>query len=318
VRLAGGLLLAVATGWTLSCRAPEAQPAQPSAALAAVDSGDYPLVLFNDATYVELAVGEARGLFLFDTGANTSGIDGGWLAKAGVRGTFEDGGQLAGTTGVRRVQKVVLPRLGLGTGYFLEPRFVVSDYRAFAHPPAGRQVGLLGTDLLVNYEVSIDYRARRARLALRNERRERSGAWQATGLTYPLNLPTVNARLGGVDMPCRLDSGASYLEDRPYLDGNVAALRALRAAGHELHQVGSLRVRGVTGGQTLKLYQGGLSLEVGPRRIDDVILVVHPSGSLARKDPLLLAGGTIISRWERVVLDPFDRLLWLPVETPTD
>ncbi|MEZ6188877.1 MAG: hypothetical protein R3F62_28225 [Planctomycetota bacterium] len=76
---------------------------------AAVDSCDYALVTLQGATYVELEVGTARGLFLFDTGANVSGIDGGWLAKTGIRGTFEDGGSMAGTTGVQKVEKVVLP-----------------------------------------------------------------------------------------------------------------------------------------------------------------------------------------------------------------
>ena len=262
-RARGGVSVALlALGATL-CRA-EGDPAP-------VESGDYPLVVFQDATYVDLAVGEARGLFLLDTGANTSGIDERWLAKSGVRGSYEDGGSVAGTTGVQRVEKVVLPRLALGSGFFLSPRFVVSDYRAFAHPPEGAQVGLLGTDLLVNYQVSLDYAARRARLALRHERREREGRWRATALTYPLNLPTVNARLGGVDLPCRLDSGAGYTDPRPFLDGNVAALNALRAAGVTLREAGTLGVRGITGGQTLRLYEGDLALEVGPRRIEQVV-----------------------------------------------
>ncbi|MEZ6188876.1 MAG: hypothetical protein R3F62_28220 [Planctomycetota bacterium] len=172
-------------------------------------------------------------------------------------------------------------------------------------------MGLLGTDLLINYAVSIDYPAQRARVELKGERRPRGEGWRATGVTFPLNLPTVNARLGGVDLPCRLDSGAGYADPRPFLDANLAALHALRAAGAKLEKIGTLGVRGVTGGQSLSLYRGDLSLEVGPRRIEDVVLVVHPSGSLARRDPLLLAGAPILRRWERLTIDPFDRLLWL-------
>lgn len=312
MRLLGGLLLVVA----LLAPAAAAQDAAP------VASGVYALVLKDGAPYMELEVGGARGLFLVDTGANTSGVDRGWLERSGARWRQGKGTTIAGTTGALSVDTCVLDRLDLGRGFFRDAVLTLQRYDGFAPPAPGRpQAGLLGTDLLARYQVWFDWPNARLELRLPGERQPPPPGHEAVACAWPINLPTVGVRLGGLGLPCRLDTGATYLTATPRLDVNQAAVDALRARGVTLVAAGSITVRGVAGPERREVLRGegpeGLVLELGPARIEGVELVVHGSGTLAgRGYPLALAGATLLSRLHRLVFDPFDQLLWVPIPEP--
>ena len=249
-------------------------------------------------------------MFLLDTGANTSGIDGGWLKAEGIEVREGEATRVGGTTGPVQARRVILSRFDLGRGFFRDASLLRQDFSRF-QAPGGRQAGLIGTDFLNRYRLTFDYGAERVRLELRHERGELPPGLVATTLRFPNRLPTVNVRVAGLDFPCRLDSGACYLRDDPLLDVNQAALEALKAAQIPLESAGSLQVRGVGGAETLPLWRvrGGFAL--GPVELPEVTLVVHRRGTLAGKEPLALASGTLLARFELLVLDPFDGLLWL-------
>lgn len=261
-----------------------------------------PVVLFRNAPYLPLTLGDRRGLFLFDVGANTSGVDAEWLR--GTRHVRGGESSVAGTTGTLTASEATFDRLDLGHGWFERPRFLVQSFAHFDHPPEGRQAGLIGTDLIGSFCTTIDYRTRTVTLELRGQRPPRAGG---APLTLPLNLPTAEIRVGGAAMPCRLDSGASYIDDRPFLDVNEAAARVVGAT----HKTGEIHVVGVSGPETLDLLEGDLALEIAGARIEGVVLVVHRTGTLAGPDPLALAGGNLLSRLGRVTIDPFDGKLFV-------
>jgi hypothetical protein len=314
-RLATSIWLCVLAGLGV-CAVGQEGPDAELEAQARERSLDYELHLHHGATYVDVELGGASGLFLLDTGANTSGVDAGWLESTRAGYTPGPPSVLGGTTGNLAVESARFERVFLGRGYFASATLKVQDFSGFSAPAGRQQAGLLGTDLLGAYQVTIDYVSQRAWLRLAHEREPLSPALQATTLTHPLHLPTVNVRVAGLDMPCRLDSGASYLGQGPYLDINQAALRALQRARVPLEAAGSLRVRGVGGSSRLALYRGPagtpLTLEMGPVVLQDVTLVVHGQGTLAVSQPLALASASVLQRCEVVVLDPFDDLLWLP------
>lgn len=284
---------------------------------ASITSHIYELVLRRGAPYIELAVGGARGLFLVDTGANTSGIDRGWLEGSGAPWRAGKGTTVGGTTGSIKVDTCVIDRLDLGTAFFRDVGFTLHGPRGAASPTTRPQVGLLGTDLLNRYQAHFDWVQSRLELRLRRERRALPKGLEAVACAYPIGLPTVGIRVGELGMPCRLDTGATYLDGTPRLDVNVAAVDALRARGVALVPAGSITVRGVSGVERLDLLKvdgpDGLVLELGPARIEDVVLVVHGRGTLAVDYPLALASATLLSRLDRLVFDPFDHLLWVPV-----
>lgn len=290
--------------------APSPTPAETPAETPVPGPSEVPLRTYRGSTFAELEVQGKRGLFLLDTGANTSGIDGAWLDAEGIEAREVAPTRVGGTTGALSTRRVILPRLDLGRGFFRDASLLRQDFSRFK-APGGPQRGLIGTDFLNRYRLTFDYPKARVRLELRHERGEIGPGLVATTLRYPLRLPTANVRVAGVDLPCRLDSGACYLRDEPLLDVNEAALEALKAARVGLEPAGSLSVRGVGGAETLPLFRvrGGFAL--GPAQLPEVTLVVHRRGTLARKEPLALASGTLLARFEVLVFDPFDGLLWL-------
>ena len=236
-------------------------------------------VLLDGAPYIEIPVGGVRGLFLFDTGANVSGVDADWLAANRIPYRTTDGGWVAGTTGSIPVTKAVFDRIDLGHGFFSDAVFNLQSFRHFAQPPGRQQIGLLGTDFINCYAVRFDYPRRRIELSLAGERLRPPATWVGVPVEYPYRLPTVRVRVGGVSIPCRLDSGATYRESRVHLDVNRAAYDAIRRAGVRLRRMGSIGVVGISGPEQLPLYEGtntnGIGLDFGPRRLSRVVLVVH-------------------------------------------
>ncbi len=204
--------------------------------------------------------------------------------------------------------------IDLGRGFFLDAVVSLQDYSGFAAPERGRQVGLLGTDLLGCYATTIDWEERSLRLALRDERAPPSPAEVALPLQRVLGLPTVEVTLGRLALPCRLDTGAAYLDPTPRLDVNEATVRALREDGHALEEAGALHVRGIAGSHTLPLLRARppLTLRLGPLQVDGVLLVVHAQGTLAGPTPLALASASLLQRTGRITIDPFDEVVRLP------
>lgn len=284
----------------------------------AADPSTTPLDLLNGAPYVELELGGAKGWFLLDTGANASGVDRGWLEEK--KATYQPGGKgrIRGTTGSVAVEKAIFERFRLGNGVFPESTWVVHDYSKFTPPPGGPQAGLLGTDFLRTFQVTVDYTGRRARFLKQDERGEVDRSkFSPAVLSWINGHPTVSVRVGGksfdgLDLPCRLDSGASYLSPGPFLDVNEHTVSALRAAGAQLKRTGAITLRGVSGPEKRELLAGDLTLEIGPLRLSDVTLVVHTgSGALSVDGPLTLASSSVLARMGTWTIDPFDHLLWV-------
>ncbi|HZU97644.1 MAG TPA: retropepsin-like aspartic protease [Planctomycetota bacterium] len=276
----------------------------------------YPLSFLDSSPYIDLSVPgyqwDVTGTFLFDTGANISGVDGQWLTTSGVVWRSGMPTTVGGTTGNSSVSTAVLESLSLGDGYFVNPSFLVEDFTHFTSPAGKTQVGLLGTDFISCYQVALDYVNGQVTLALANERGP-SPRVNPVAVTYPYRLPTVTASVGWTSVPCRIDTGDSYSDSRPLLDVNQAFVDALMVSGTQLRSVGTITVAGVSGQEDLTLLGGyGLTFSIGNATLWDVILVVHDQGTLAQEStPVALAGSSLLARFGRFTLDPFDRLLWI-------
>jgi hypothetical protein len=270
----------------------------------------YDLAVHQGAPYVALTLSGKTGLFLVDTGANASGVDAAW-AQALPHRPARTSAHVTGMTGGAGFSQGVFERLDLGHGFFPDPVLDLESFQGFAHPAAGPQVGLLGTDFLNCYALTFDYGRSRLDVALRNERAAAAPGEVAVLVSYVANLPTVAVGIGGLELPCRLDTGASYTDPRVLLDVNRPAFEAI-CRTVDLRDAGSIYVRGISGAERLRLYEGKLAFELGPVRLEPVVLVVHESGTLASyASPVALAGGSLLARLGRFTLDPFDRALWL-------
>jgi len=309
-------------GWTLATGVAALFCAPASLLCAHADDASWPgadggarqgVALLHGAPYAELTIGGVRGHFLVDTGANTSGVDQGWLYASGALHAPVGYTTVGGTTGPLSTPLVAFDRLDLGRGVLFGPVFCAQDFSGFATPGGVRQAGLLGTDFLSSYRLDLDLAHGRMELSLFHERAPLPASLTAVPLTYPYRLPTVAARLGGVEIPCRLDSGAAYIDGRPYLDVNEAAVTAFHGAGWKTWDAGALTVSGVGGAETRRILWVGLPLEIGPARVENVLLVVHGRGTLANEAaPVGLIPASTLARLGRIVVDPFESALYVP------
>jgi hypothetical protein len=278
-----------------------------------------PTSSLDSSPYIDLTLqgsrGPSTGTFLFDTGANTSGIDGNWLSTAGISYTSGTATTVGGTTGTSSVATAVVPELTLGNGYFTSPSFLIEDFSHFISPAGKTEVGLLGTDFIDCFAVTVDYTNAQVTLALSAERGPPPAYATPVPVTFPSGLPTVTVQIGGTSVPCRIDTGDSYEDTTPLLDVNEAEVSALKAAGVQLTQVGSITVAGISGQDNLALLStsAGLTLSIGSASIEGVTLVVHDQGTLASySTPLVLAGSSLLARFGSFQLDPFDQKIWIP------
>jgi hypothetical protein len=310
-------VLVAATTRTLAQDASGSTPDGVASVPSALPGAAYTLTLWNGSPYLDLSIDGVPGRFLFDTGANVSGIDRSWLADSGIAWTSGVSGSLGGTTGDLALPSANLDRLDLGHGFFSSPTLYVEDFSGFGRPGGEAQAGLLGMDFIACYAVTLDLANGRASVALANERPAPSSDEVGLPLDLSKNLPTVTASLSGTSVPCRLDTGDAYLDPRPFVDVNRATVNALVAAGVDLVETGTISVAGVSGVETLPLLEASdptqpLELVVGPVRIQGAVLVVHDQGTLAEDAPLALAGAGILSRLGTFRIDPFDQRLYLP------
>jgi hypothetical protein len=276
----------------------------------------YPLSFLDSSPYIDLSFTgvSAPATFLFDTGANVSGIDGVWLSTSGVSWHSGLSTSAGGTTGNLYVSTAILDRLDLGNGFFANPSFLIEDFTHFISPAGKTQVGLLGTDFISCYAVTLDYANQQVTLALPSERGAPPAFGTAVPVTYPFRLPTVPVTLGSVSVSCRLDTGDSYADSRPLLDVNQRTVDALGASGVTFHSAGWITVAGVSGQENLSLLEAdlGLALGLGGASIPGIVLVVHDQGTLAQEpSAVALAGSSLLARFGSLTLDPFDKKLWI-------
>jgi hypothetical protein len=307
------MTIAIAT--VLAAAPAFAQDAAPDAGWTPPGVG-YDLALVNGAPYVDLEIDGHPGTFLFDTGANTSGVDVGWMRATGIWYWAGAPATVGGTTGALPLETAIFDQLVLGSGSFDRPVFTIQDFSGFIPPPGRQQSGLLGMDFIAGFETTLDLPNGRVTLATAAERGPPPPDAVAIPLSLPLNLPTVTVRIGGVEVPCRLDTGAAYQDDRPFLDVNEAAVAAIAATGRVLKKTGEIRMVGVSGPETRDLLEGPpwapLVLRAGATRVRGIVLVVDRRGTVGTEpSPLALAGAPILGRLGRLVLDPFAGQLWI-------
>jgi hypothetical protein len=154
-----------------------------------------------------------------------------------------------------------------------------------------RCVGILGADFLAQAPFQVFYRERiwSRRGELRGER---------IAMTLENNIPRIQARVDGVPIDLRIDTGATFPPgDDAYLNVTTAQSELLHVSGPP-HAVFSATG---TGGQTLKLNVYALkSLEIGSKRIERALAIVQPRvGYFARDDAVGFLGNSVLDK-----LDP--------------
>jgi predicted aspartyl protease len=221
---------------------------------------------------------------ILDTGASRSAIDLAFAHKLAL--PLRDGGEVEGSAGVVRSQAA---DLDIEVPPFPSARLACTVYDIGSYDP--RCVGILGADFLAQAPFQIFYRER---------------TWSRGGelhgeriaMTLDNNIPRIQARIDGVPIDLRIDTGATFPPgDDAYLNVTTAQAELLHLSGPPQAVFSATGA----GGEKLKLSVYALkSLEVGSKRIDRAFAIVQPRvGYFARDDAVGFLGNSALDK-----LDP--------------
>lgn len=230
--------------------------------------------------------------FLFDTGASATVVDSGYAAKIGL--ATEGDGQIQGAGGAGHVALAKLGSLRVGDedGVELGARTVaVIPVSAALGPALWRDfAGILGSDVIREFVVTVDYERQRLTLADPAEFRY-EGAGAKLDFTLVGGVPVVPMKLDDrIDGNFRLDLGGS---GGVVLQSAFAAAHGFRAA-HAVSAAGS----GFGGHYPIRSFRTK-SLELGPLRWEDPIVTVADAGAgvLADRSFAGLIGNQVLERF---------------------
>jgi hypothetical protein len=197
---------------------------------------------------------------LLDTGTSRSAIDP-WLARQ-VRMPVVGAANVTASTGEHRASLVQLDEIRVSRAKFADPRVIV-DGMEFVKQLAPSIHGILGEDLLSEYDILIDYKRHTVSFGGDAPDGERfyfasSGMFKGAQTANRILLPVEIAEVSGSFVPLQLDTGA-------YLPEIFAS---------KLKEIGVLPWTSTVGiGQNSRVARTNVTLKIGSTTFKDLEMV---------------------------------------------
>lgn len=266
----------------------------------------------NSVGFVEGRI-DGRGpyWFLIDTGANRSALDQNVARALGLQSgarTSVEGSAGTIETGTARIRRLTLPGLSVRN---LQP--TVYDLSGSLAPEGQRIAGILGYDALKDGAILFDRAGGRIAFAPRATAFGSLSSAVIVPFTLDNHIPRVDARINGLDVPLRLDTGAAIGPGTTiFVNITQAFFDRLRAADPTLAPYRHFTATG-TGGEIRIPVVRGRSLELGGTSLTEPHLIVQqPVGYFARPDSVGFLGGYALQNYRGFIVDyPGRRLILL-------
>jgi hypothetical protein len=248
-------------------------------------------------------------LALLDTGANASAIDP--RRAAGLESLGR--GEVVGTTGSLEAERVALEGLRLGGRALVTLRATRRELGGLPAPGDEPVDMILGSDAFAGGVLTLDFEAGTVELGERPPPPQ-TGEGASEGATdrpqgVPMRLdqgiPAIEARIGGVGLWLRIDTGAA-LFDTPDVYVNVPqhVWTALRVRDPGLAPSSKLSGTGADGTTVDLPVVPVPEARIGPLELERVFLIVQPeAGYFARADAKGFVSNNYLRHLGRVTLD---------------
>ncbi|MBI3269422.1 MAG: clan AA aspartic protease [Planctomycetes bacterium] len=264
---------------------------------------------FLSTPFVQVEVNGSPRTMLFDTGANTTAVDANAAREIGLVSTGTS--TVAGTTGTLAVQNARVDRLRLGQASASNVNVTLQNLSGFLAPNGGREEGLLGTDFIGRFLVTLNYA--RGTLALESQAPGMQGLWLpplgAGSRSVPMpvvnGLPRLRLRLDdSLDCDFTIDSGLGYEEtDQAFLSITQDMWDRLRLRSPALAPERYFTVLGMGGWVQLPVARIRRAA-IGGFVVDRPWVVVQPrAGTFAAPDAPGLVGNNFLRKLGEVRLD---------------
>jgi hypothetical protein len=212
------------------------------------------------------------------------------------------------------VRQGILRDVAIGSHRLTDLPVTIQPLDGLLRPEGERVSGILGSDVLAQFAVTIDFSAREIVFS-RSHLPEEAGAGAAAGIPFQLDngIPRLSAVLDdSVVLSLRLDTGASlFASEDVWVNITTPTWRRLQLLDPSLTFAGWLGATG-TGGGELRLGYGRLTrLRVGEVTVPRPYVIVQPEvGYFARPDAIGFLGNNFLERFGAVTIDyPGRRLL---------
>jgi len=237
--------------------------------------------------------------FLFDTGANASAIDAVSAAKLNLHSHKAD--SVEGSAGSIAVDMVKVKSVAAGNAKVKNLLLTKQDLSYMLAPPGKRVEGILGTDFMKHFAVTIDFINQK--ISFTNKPK----VHKASSVPFEMdnNIPRVKATINNSFQTfLRYDSGSSLFDtDSTYINVTTPNWKAILKADSSLKPYTYFSGAGIGGEMKLAVVKVKyFSLNDIP--VKNSFIIVQPEqGYFARPDAVGFFGNNLLEKFKKVTID---------------
>lgn len=270
---------------------------------------------YQSLIFIPVKIQNVQLLFLLNTGANTSVIDN-RVAEQLKLPVIKERDSVTGTAGKSVVALVHIDNLTIGNTSIKNLTVSKRNIESFLRINGQKIDGILGTDILKNYALTIDFQSQK--IAIQNAKIP-AGRKKTVSFDMYEGIPRVEMRLNDTfNTFFHYNSGTSLTPSKEVYV-NIAPLQWKQLATMfprmETNQyfVG----QGVGGGVYMKVVKIN-SIELNQRqKIYRPNIIIQPEeGYFKQKDAIGFFGNNLLEKYGRVSVDFISRQIVLPVSQP--
>jgi hypothetical protein len=237
--------------------------------------------------------------FLFDTGANASAIDAVSAQKLNLKPHKTD--SVEGSAGTIAVEMIKIKSIAAGDAKVKNLRFTTQDLSYMLAPPGKRVQGILGTDFMKHFTVTIDFVSHK--ISFTNQ----PGVHSATSIPFEMdnNIPRVRATINhSFQTFLRYDSGSSLFDtDSIYVNVTTPNWKAIQRADTSLKPYTYFKGTGI-GGEIQLAVVPVKSFSFNDVPVQNAFIIVQPEqGYFARTDAVGFFGNNLLEKFKNVTID---------------
>jgi hypothetical protein len=265
--------------------------------------------------FVPVRINNLNLLFLLNTGANTSVIDKRIADKLQLPVENEQD-TVIGTAGKQPVQFVKIRTLAIGKTLMKDLVVTKRNIGDFLHLNGQKIDGILGTDVLKNYALTIDYQSQK--IAFQNAKIP-AGRKKTISFDMAEGIPRVEMRLNDTfNTFFHYNSGVSLAPSREvYVNVSPKQWETLKGLCRNMEQGKYLTGQGVGGGVYLQAVKVNC-IELNQRqKIFNGYVIIQPKEGYFKQDHAIgFFGNNLLEKYGRVSVDFIARQIVLPVNNP--
>ncbi len=246
-------------------------------------------------------------LFLFDTGANASAIDIKTADKLNLKTIKTD--TVEGSAGYIVVPFVKTKTISFSKYKVKNLLLTKYDLSGSLAPPTKRLDGILGTDFLKHFVVSIDFQNKQMTLSKKTI--------DTLSASFPFEfdngIPRIKATINNqVSTFFRYDSGSSLFDTKDiYLNSTLSIFELITKIDTTLKPVTHFSASGVGGDVDLPVYKV-TSVSFDNFMLQNPFIIVQPKqGYFARPDAVGFFGNNLLDKFQKVTIDFIDKNVYV-------